>query len=663
MRKLLKNSKGFAMAELLAVCIIVLGIFSMLFANYLPLLAEYENRISYNNVTAQYASHYIRKMYKTALEGGNGATLKNTINSGISSGNGVFEVYGKNNTKILNQLSSNKETLEKLIENYGIEEIAITKYILTNAKSNYNKDSLKNYINYLPTYKNSIYTGANAEDNMELYRLIIKTKNYGYATTPILSDYNTPSECFTGEYGTGGIIITSYDDDNELCTDVVTIGSSRISVKSNSGNGTVTGRVVGIGAEVFKGTAITAISYPSSVTSIGNEAFSGSKLETFEIGEGVKTIGQRAFYNTQLTQIELPGGITYGAEAFANNKNLTDITFASNLTSLGASEGLFSGSGTSKTGLKINTNRLTTIPAETFKGSKLASLTLGTALRTIENEAFQNATTNTSGIALTIPASVTTIGTNSFSKVKISSLTLNNPTSSLTIGANAFNDATISGGVSIPANVTQIGENAFYSTGINSLAFENSSKITTIGANAFAGNQIATLALPNSLTTIGEGAFRNNTSLTEANLPSNNNYQTVSNNLFNGAKLTSITIPDNVTTIGTNAFYNNDLQEIIIADTSKLQSIGSQAFSGNSKVTSINIPASVTTIGTNAFSGCTNLGLVEGDFINNSSSNFEWCNIFYGDNTCEITTEGVNTYVKYQGASDKIIVRGGTQNE
>lgn len=663
MRKLLKNSKGFAMAELLAVCIIVLGIFSMLFANYLPLLAEYENRISYNNVTAQYASHYIRKMYKTALEGGSGTTLKNTINSGISSGNGVFEVYGKNNTKILNQLSSNKETLEKLIENYGIEEIAITKYILTNAKSNYNKDSLKNYINYLPTYKNSIYTGANAEDNMELYRLIIKTKNYGYATTPILSDYNTPSECFTGEYGTGGIIITSYDDDNELCTDVVTIGSSRISVKSNSGNGTVTGRVVGIGAEVFKGSAITAISYPSTVTSIGNEAFSGSKLETFEIGEGVKTIGQRAFYNTQLETIELSGGITYGNEAFANNKNLTDITFASNLTSLGTSTGLFSGSGTSKTGLKINTNRLTTIPAETFKGSKLASLTLGTALRTIGNEAFQNATTNSSGIAVTIPASVTTIGTNSFSKVKISSLTLNNPTNSLTIGANAFNDATISGGVSIPANVTQIGENAFYSTGINSLAFENNSKITTIGANAFAGNRIATLALPNSLTTIGEGAFRNNTSLTEANLPSNNNYQTVSNNLFNGAKLTSITIPDNVTTIGTNAFYNNDLQEIIIADTSKLQSIGSQAFSGNSKVTSINIPASVTTIGTNAFSGCTNLGLVEGDFINNSSSNFEWCNIFYGDNTCEITTEGVNTYVKYQGASDKIIVRGGTQNE
>lgn len=663
MRKLLKNSKGFAMAELLAVCIIVLGIFSMLFANYLPLLAEYENRISYNNVTAQYASHYIRKMYKTALEGGNGATLKNTINSGISSGNGVFEVYGKNNTKILNQLSSNKETLEKLIENYGIEEIAITKYILTNAKSNYNKDSLKNYINYLPTYKNSIYTGANAEDNMELYRLIIKTKNYGYATTPILSDYNTPSECFTGEYGTGGIIITSYDDDNELCTDVVTIGSSRISVKSNSGNGTVTGRVVGIGAEVFKGKKITAISYPSTVKSIGNEAFSGSRLETFEIGEGVKTIGQRAFYNTQLTQIELPGGITYGNEAFANNKKLTTITFASNLTSLGASEGLFSESGTSSSGLVINTKSLRIIPAETFKGSKLANLTLGTALRTIGNEAFQNATTNTSGIALTIPASVTTIGTNSFSKVKISSLTLNNPTSSLTIGANAFNDATISGGVSIPANVTQIGENAFYSTGINSLAFENNSKITTIGANAFAGNRIPNLALPNSLTTIGEGAFRNNTSLTEANLPSNNNYQTVSNNLFNGAKLTSITIPDNVTAIGTNAFYNNDLQEIIIADTSKLQSIGSQAFSGNSKVTSINIPASVTTIGTNAFSGCTNLGLVEGDFINNSSSNFEWCNIFYGDNTCEITTEGVNTYVKYQGASDKIIVRGGTQNE
>ena len=47
MKKRLKCSKGFAMAELLAVCLIVLVLFSVLFSNYLPLVAQYENRINY----------------------------------------------------------------------------------------------------------------------------------------------------------------------------------------------------------------------------------------------------------------------------------------------------------------------------------------------------------------------------------------------------------------------------------------------------------------------------------------------------------------------------------------------------------------------------------------------------------------------------------------
>ena len=205
MKKLLKNRKGFAMAELLAVCIIVLGIFSMLFANYLPLLAEYENRINYNNVTAQYASHYIRKMYLSVL---NSANTKeqyiNIIEQGISNGNGVFTVYGKGNTEILNQLSSNRETLEKLIENYGIEEIAITKYNLQEAKEKYKNGNLKNYINYLPTYKNS------SNIDTEYYRLIIKTKNYGYATTPILFDNNEENNdnpSIENNYNVGDVII------------------------------------------------------------------------------------------------------------------------------------------------------------------------------------------------------------------------------------------------------------------------------------------------------------------------------------------------------------------------------------------------------------------------------------------------------------------------
>ena len=63
MKKRITNTKAFAMAELLVVSVIILILFSVLFSNYLPLVAQYENRINYNDVTAEYASFYVRKIY------------------------------------------------------------------------------------------------------------------------------------------------------------------------------------------------------------------------------------------------------------------------------------------------------------------------------------------------------------------------------------------------------------------------------------------------------------------------------------------------------------------------------------------------------------------------------------------------------------------------
>ena len=67
MKKKLKSMKGFAMAELLAVSLVILVLFSVLFSNYLPLVAEYENRIMYNDVSAQYAAYYVRQIVKDAI--------------------------------------------------------------------------------------------------------------------------------------------------------------------------------------------------------------------------------------------------------------------------------------------------------------------------------------------------------------------------------------------------------------------------------------------------------------------------------------------------------------------------------------------------------------------------------------------------------------------
>ena len=656
MKKKIKNSKGFAMAELLAVCIIVLGIFSMLFANYLPLLAEYENRISYNNVTAQYASHYIRKMYKEALED---PEIQKTFKT-ITQNNPKLTVYtekDKDNSKIYdhidavtsnkvswsNNSEAKKNEIKSLIEVYGIEEIAITKYVLTDAKENYKKDGLKNYLKYLPEYKNSIYTGANAEENKELYRLLIKTKNYGYATTPILSDYKTPVDCFTGKRVTGGIIITSYKNENELCTTDVTIGSNSINI-SNGDEGRVSGQVVGIGKEAFKDKGLTSITFPKDqIKTIEDGAFTNNpNLQTFDFSS-ITSIGDSAFSNTGLTEVVLSDTTRYGDSVFANCDNLNKVTINTDITNLGNS--LFAKEeNNSSEGLDITINGLKNIPNNMFQNSKINKITL-LKVEKIGANAFKNVTSATdTGLTLNIPASVTSIGESSFAGATIESLTFNSSNGQLTIGNNAFNKAKITGGLSIPKNIKAIGNNAFNATGINSLTFEQGATITTIGSGAFQENKLATLDLPNSLTTIGSKAFSNNSKLKEIILPTNNEYNTISEELFSGnTSLTSLTIPDNIKTIGNKAFYNNSALQIL------------------------EIPSNVTSIGNGAFTNCPLLGTTEENPItNNSNSEFNWCNIFYSDepSSCTVETEGVNTYVKYPELQDKLIIKGGViENE
>ena len=88
-------------------------------------------------------------------------------------------------------------------------------------------------------------------------------------------------------------------------------------------------------------------------------------------------------------------------------------------------------------------------------------------------------------------------------------------------------------------------------------------------------------------------------------------------------------IPDSVTSIGESAFSEcSSLTSINIPDS--VTSIGDHAFSRCSSLTSITIPNSVTSIGENAFEGCYNLELKakENEANEDSKSIFSYDNLY-----------------------------------
>ncbi|MBR2624611.1 MAG: leucine-rich repeat domain-containing protein [Paludibacteraceae bacterium] len=119
--------------------------------------------------------------------------------------------------------------------------------------------------------------------------------------------------------------------------------------------------------------------------------------------------------------------------------------------------------------------------------------------------------------------------------------------------------------VVINNGVKNIGNYAFYSeTGLTSITIPNS--VTSIGSQAFSCCEgLASVTIGNSVTSIGSSAFWNSTGLTSINVAEDNlNYASIDGVLYSKDKKTlimypqgktgSVTIPNSVTSIGEGAF-------------------------------------------------------------------------------------------------------------
>ncbi len=337
----------------------------------------------------------------------------------------------------------------------------------------------------------------------------------------------------------GNTLITSFDE-LRYFTKLVEIGNSAFEGCCGLTSVTIPNSVFSIlGGAFSRCSGLTSVTIPNSVTSIEMHAFAGcSALTSLTIPNSVTSIGQQSFKGCiSLTSLSVPKSLTsIGSGAFYGCSALTSIKVETGNVKYDSRNNCNALIETASNKLIIGCNN-TVIPS---------------TVTTIGNDAFLNCSGLTS---VTIPNSVTSIGFDSFSGCSgLTSLTI--PKSLTSIGPGAFDGC--SGLTSI---IVETGNVKYDSRNNCNALIETTSNELILGCK--------NTVIPNTVTSIGAGAFGE------------------------CSGLTSITIPNSVTSIGNYAFQNcTGLKEVISeVKNPEAVSIGYDAFTSTSSDIVLFVPS------------------------------------------------------------------------
>ena len=252
-------------------------------------------------------------------------------------------------------------------------------------------------------------------------------------------------------------------------------------------------------------------------------------VQNYIIPEGTTCIKEKEFEDcANLVEIDLPGSISHiGKCAFHGCKSLRTIVIPKGVT---------------------------TIEIYSFKGcSALPSIIIPNSVISIENAAFSGCESLKS---IVIPNSVTSIDDFAFSGCSgLTSVTI--PNSVTTISSSAFYGCS-----NLTHIVVETGNPKYDSRANCNAIIETSSNTLILGCNGS--------TIPNSVTTIGKGAFERCTRLTSITIP--DSVTSIENLAFYGcSSLTTMVISSNVKEILRDTFQEcTSLENIIISENTNI---------------------------------------------------------------------------------------------
>lgn len=458
-------------------------------------------------------------------------------------------------------------------------------------------------------------SGDNSQDNV-----IVPANLFYGATFAEDADIVIPSniqEIGEGAFGNTNLKKVTLEDTVSKPSLLSTIGKKAFYKCASLESITFPSTVQSLGESSFEGClGLAELVIPDSINTLNTKAFYDCKnVATVKLSKATTTVGDYVFANcVALKEVDLPEGLTFtGKGEFKGCVGLNKVTIPSTMEIIG-DETFMSCNELTQVRLP---DSVTSLGKSAFEScSKLLTIHYSKSLREIKDRAFYDCISLSSNVF---------------------------PETLEIIGINAFNNCQSFRNLTIPANVTEIGQTAFQNChGIDVLTIE-SNKLTKCGVGIFNQCLLGTVHFPEGITAIPDNLFNQATFIANHTMTIPNTVTTIGAGAFGGTKAIPVNVPiiefekgTELTKIGDRAFtYCTALESFTIPETT--EEIGANAFEGCIKISSIVIPENVKKIGASAFSDCEVLTDITYNAIHVTTKNL---NIFKNCNVKKITIGG-----------------------